>query len=193
MADKKFTPTATSGKAVADIAHLWVLKDRTGVTTIDTLINSTNWFDVLTLRGSVSAGQDAPSIDAIHVDQFDAPIGLTTEPGDFGFEAVLPNMFKDAIAQFLGATAISTATGTIDGKEVFGFDLDSVLYNLAAMIQTRTGDYIIFPSVQAALSFNKEDKVFGFRLSGQVIMPEEAQLKMIYLANEKKGTTQSGS
>lgn len=177
------TANKTTGKAVADIKALYFLKHGATEPVITDSLESVDWFPVLSLRGTVNATQDAPSIEKINVDQFDAAIGITAEPGDFTFEAQLPSLAKADIEKWLGAEVQATGK-TIDGKEVIGFNLDSTLYEVSVLIQTRTNDTIIFSRAQVAFSFSKEDKVFLFKVTGQVLAPENEANKMIYLATE---------
>ena len=182
----------TTGKAIADIKALYFYNHANGgePTINGTTIESTDWFPVLTLRGTVTASQDAPSIEKINVDQFDAAIGISTEAGDFNFEAQLPSMNYADVAEWLGANKIQEVLGTgtspltVDGKQLLGFDLDGSLYDMSVLIKTRTNDVIIFPRVQVAFSFSKEDKVFLFRVSGQVLAPTNQANKMIYIATQ---------
>lgn len=182
----------TTGKAVADIKALYFYNHaNVGEPTINgSTLESTDWFPVLTLRGTVTASQDAPSIEKINVDQFDAAIGISTEAGDFNFEAQLPSMNYADVAEWLGANKIQEVLGTgtspltVDGKQLLGFDLDGSLYDMSVLIKTRTNDVIIFPRVQVAFSFSKEDKVFLFRVSGQVLAPTNQANKMIYIATQ---------
>jgi hypothetical protein len=182
----------TTGKAIADIKALYFYNHANGgePTINGSTLESTDWFPVLTLRGTVTASQDAPSIEKINVDQFDAAIGISTEAGDFNFEAQLPSMNYADIAEWLGANKIQEVLGTgtspltVDGKQLLGFDLDGSLYDMSVLIKTRTNDIIIFPRVQVAFSFSKEDKVFLFRVSGQVLAPTNQANKMIYIATQ---------
>lgn len=185
----------TTGKAVADIRALYFYSHESGEPLItDTLTspNDANWFPVLTLRGTVTSSQDAPSIEKINVDQFDAAIGISTEAGDFNFEAQLPSLAKADIEKWLGTDLeITDSSGDpieVDGNELIGFNLDGKLFDMSAMIKTRTGATIIFSRVQVSFSFTKEDKVFVFRVSGQVLAPTNDKNKMIYLATEPAST-----
>ena len=173
----------TTGKAVADISALYFLKHGDGAEpVIKDSLDSADWFPVLTLRGTVTASQDAPSIEKINVDQFDAAIGVTAEPGDFTFEAQLPSLAKVDIEKWLGEEI--EEAGTVDGKSLIGFNLDGKLYEVSVLIKTRTNDTIIFSRVQVSFTFSKEDKVFVFKVNGQVLAPENEANKMIYLATE---------
>lgn len=181
----------TTGKAVADIRALYFYSHESGEPLItDTLTspNDANWFPVLTLRGTVTSSQDAPSVEKINVDQFDAAIGISTEAGDFNFEAQLPSLAKADIEKWLGTDLeITDSSGDpieVDGNELIGFNLDGKLFDMSAMIKTRTGATIIFSRVQVSFSFTKEDKVFVFRVSGQVLAPTNDKNRMIYLATE---------
>lgn len=188
-------PNKTNGKAVADIEALYFLLHQDGVEpVIMDQLESAAWFPVLSLKGTVNASQDAPSLEKILVDQFDAAIGITAEPGDFTFEAQLPSMLKADIAEWLGADDLDTNTGkTIGGREVIGFNLNGKLYDASVLIKTDTGDTILFTHAQLALSFSKEDKVFVFRVSGQILAPANPENKMIYVAHEKAAEAESSS
>jgi hypothetical protein len=52
------------------------------------------------------------------------------------------------------------------------------------MIKTRTNDTIVFSRVQVSFTFSKEDKVFLFRVTGQVLAPSNQANKMIYIATQ---------
>lgn len=178
-------PNKTSGKAIADVKALYFLKHVAGQEPVilDSL-ESEDWFPVLSLKGTVTASQDAPSIEKILVDQFDAPIGMTTEPGDFNFEVQLPSLAKADIANWLGEGLHETGA-SIDGLEVLGFNLDGKIIEASVLIKTGTGASIIFSRAQIVLTFSKEDKVFLFRASGQVLAPSNESNDMIYIATEK--------
>lgn len=186
----------TTGKAIADIKALYFLKHENGVEpSIKESLDSAAWFPVLSLRGTVNAGQDAPSIEKINVDQFDAPIGITTEPGDFTFEAQLPEMTYEALSKWLAGNdieaCVDSTTGEpimIDGRQLMGINLNGDLYEVSVLIQTRTGASIIFSNAQVALTFAKEDKVFLFRLSGQILAASNPVNKMLYIASENSIT-----
>ena len=195
-----FESNKTTGKAVADIKALYFYNHASGgEPTIDAAVfDSNKWFPVLTLRGSVTASQDAPSIEKINVDQFDAAIGISTEAGDFNFEAQLPSLSYRDIAEWLGKSAIVEVKDTdqnnflVDGsKQLIGFNLDGSLYDMSVLIKTRTNDVIVFPRVQVAFSFSKEDKVFLFRVSGQVLAPTKSANKMIYVATQTESEISS--
>jgi hypothetical protein len=174
----------TTGKAVADIKALYFYNHaNAGEPVITSVLDSTDWFPVLTLRGTVTSSQDAPSIEKINVDQFDAAIGISTEAGDFNFEAQLPSLAKADIEKWLGSEVVDTGE-TVDGKKLIGFNLDGSLFDMSVMIKTRTGDVIIFSRAQVSFSFSKEDKVFLFRVTGQVLAPTNEDNKMIYIATE---------
>jgi len=187
-----FRPNKTTGKAVADVKALYFLKHVDGEEPImlDALDNSKelshDWFPVLSLKGTVTASQDAPSIEKILVDQFDAPIGITTEPGDFNFEVQLPSMAENDIIEWLGEEGLHKYEGhDLDGKQILGFNLDGHTIETSVMIKTGTGAFIVFSNCQVVLTFMKEDKVFGFRLTGQVLAAENEVNDMIYIATEK--------
>lgn len=185
-----FPSNKTTGRAVADIKALYFyMHGASGEPVItdaadETKPESANWFPVLTLRGTVTASQDAPSIEKINVDQFDAAIGISAEAGDFNFEAQLPSLAKADIEEWLTSTGVVSTGVSVSGKELIGFDLDGTLYDVSVMIKTRTNDTIIFSRAQVSFNFSKEDKVFLFKVTGQVLAPTNSANKMIYLATE---------
>lgn len=185
-------PNKTTGKAIADVKALYFLKHEAGEEpVILNVLDSEAWFPVLSLKGTVTASQDAPSIEKILVDQFDAPIGMTTEPGDFNFEVQLPSLAKADIANWLGEGLHETGE-SIDGLEVLGFNLDGKIIEASVLIKTGTGASIIFSRAQIVLTFSKEEKVFLFRASGQVMAPSNESNDMIYIATEKAPVAVSG-
>ena len=127
----------TTGKAVADIRALYFYNHKNGEPVIaDTLTSpgDADWFPVLTLRGTVTSSQDAPSIEKINVDQFDAAIGISTEAGDFNFEAMLPSLSKADIEKWLGEDLEVKGSDEevieVDGNELIGFNLDGKLFDI---------------------------------------------------------------
>ena len=189
-----------TGKAVADVKALFFYKHPNGVEPANILATlpassseSTDWFAVLSSKGSVNVSQDAPSIEKILVDQFDAPIGITTEPGDFTFEAILPSFEYNDLSKWLGNNVEQVTDTQLDSKQLVGLDLDGQTINVSVLIKTGTGASILFTNCQVVLSFNKEDKVFGFRLSGQVLAAEQESNKMIYIATEAPAQEEESS
>lgn len=187
-------PNKTTGKAVADIHALYFLKHVYGVepNIIESITDdekSKEWFPVLSLRGTVNTSQADPSIDKINVDQFDAPIGITSEPGDFTFEAQLPSLLKEDIEKWLGSDIETYVDDegnpvTINGREVLGINLNGELFEMSVLIQTRTKGTIIFSNAQMSFTFSKEDKVFLFKVTGQILAAQNPENKMMYLATE---------
>ena len=94
----------------------------------------TNWFPVLTLRGTVTASQDAPSIEKINVDQFDAAIGISTEAGDFNFEAQLPSELQ-MLQMVKIQEVLGTGTSPLTATSWFRGNLDGSLYDMSVLIQ----------------------------------------------------------
>lgn len=180
-----------TGRAIADIQALYFLKHVDGEEPVITEnLENPDWFPVLTLRGTVNTNQDPQSLDKILVDQFDAPIGITTEPGDFSFEAQLPSLAKTDIEKWLGQKLVECKDDNgdpilVDGKQLYGFSMDGSLIDLSVLIKTRTGDTFIFAHVMVSLTFGKEEKVFIFRVNGQVVAPSNEENEMIYYAHEK--------
>lgn len=167
-----------TGRAIADIKALYFMKHTNGEPEItNELLSSEDWFSTLTLRGTVNISQDAPSVEKINVDQFDAPIGITSEAGDFTLEAIIPSLMSDDMADWLNPSAKKL---TLNGKEGYGYNIDGTMIEASVMVQTRTDDYIVFPRALVTLSFTKEDKVFGLRVNGQVLAPTNDKNDMFY-------------
>lgn len=183
------TPNKTTGRAVADIKSVYFRKYAEGVgepTINKALLEEANtWFPVATIRGSVNISQDQVSVEKINIDQSNMPIGITTEPGDFTFEATLASMASIDLARWLDDSPVrldgikgSDGTTTYDGA---GYDIKGEVAELSVFIETRTGDAFIFPRVQISAAVNKDDKVFGLVVSGQVLASTNAANKAIYI------------
>lgn len=177
-----FPANKTTGRAVADIKALYFYKfsdNSNAEPTIDaTSLASDKWFPVITLRGTVNVDQDDVSIEKINIDQSNMPIGITTEPGDFTFEAIMPSLASADLAKWLnpGNTAV-----TFDGKQGYGYDLEGATIETSVLIETRTGDTLIFSHAMVSVAFNKEDKVFSLKLTGQVLGHTNDSNKDVYI------------
>ena len=183
-------PNKTTGKAVAQVKAMYFLHHENGEEpVIIEVLDSAKWFPVLTLRGTVNVGQDAASIEKILVDQFDTPIGITTEPGDFTFEAQLPSLDEDDLKLLLGEDVVeeikqSGSPVTVDGRQLVGLDLDGRIYEMSVMIKTATGATMLFSNCQVTFTFGQDGKVFFIRCNGQVLAPSNEANKMIYIATK---------
>jgi hypothetical protein len=192
-------PNKTTGRAIADVKALYFYKH--GTSGEPNMLNaldvtnplSSNWFPVLTKKGTVNASQDAPSIEKILVDQFDAPIGITTEPGDFTFEAQLPSLAENDLKEWLGGNVHKSAGAELDGRQIISLNLDGATIETSVLIKTGTGDYIAFSHAQLVLTFMYEDKAFMIRVSGQILAPSSTENDMLYLATEKVTEEESSS
>lgn len=174
----------TSGKAVADIAEIYFLKHENGKEpVILNELESSNWFPVLTLKDSVEVDQADPTLNKINVDQFDAAIGTTVDPGDFNFSAYLPSLKEDALTKWFGNGVVQT-NKSINGRKLVGLNLESKLYDVSVLIVTDTNDSILLTHVQVSLSFTKQDKVFMFKINGQVLAAANPDNEMFYIAHD---------
>lgn len=176
----------TNGQATAQVEELYMLRykgDEEADKVLDTLKStSDNWYSCLSLRGTVSVGQDAASLEKIQVDQFDSPIGITVEPGDFTFECFMPSFEKGDLEAWLGEDVRALESGT-DGVEGFALDLSGKVYTMSILIKSKIGPapYMLFSRVSVSVVFGQEDKAFGLRVSGQVLAPSSASNSPVYL------------
>ena len=176
----------TTGKAVADIKSVYFRQFKNGVepTVSAEELASEDWFPVATIRGSVNISQDAVSIEKINIDQSNMPIGITTEPGDFNFEAVLASLASADLQKWFGTgTALKDIVGS-DGTTKYsgmGYENSGDVIECSAFIETRTGDAFIFPHVMLSAALNKDDKVFGLTISGQVLATTNSANKSVYI------------
>ena len=176
----------TTGKAVADIKSIFFRKFENGAepdVTVAKLAEDA-WFPVITLRGSVNVSQDAVSTEKINIDQSNMPIGVTTEPGDFTFEATLASLASKDLTAWLGeGTALANVVGS-DGTTKYsgnGYNISGDLIECSVFIETRTGDAFIFPHCQVSAALNKDDKVFALNISGQVLGTNNPANKDVYI------------
>ena len=176
----------TTGKAVADIKSVYFRQFKNGVepTVSAEELASADWFPVATIRGSVNITQEAVSIEKINIDQSNMPIGITTEPGDFNFEAVLASLASADLQKWFGTgTALTDIVGS-DGTTKYsgmGYENSGDVIECSAFIETRTGDAFIFPHVMLSAALNKDDKVFGLTISGQVLATTNSANKSVYI------------
>lgn len=189
----------TNGRAVADIKGVFILKHSDCGNQEPNVMKDAirkgspfyhKWFPLLTLRGTVNSSQDAPSIEKINVDQFDAPIGITTEPGDFNFEASIPSMTYWDVMRWLGNDVAlcydENGDAIVDenGRQFMGENLNGDLYDCTVMILTRSNNTIVFSHAQLSMTFSKEDKVFTYRISGSITAPENSENRTLYVSHD---------
>lgn len=180
-----------TGTANVGILAVYFLKHQNGVEpVIKNVVDSPDWFPVLTRRGTVNVSQDNPSMEKVLVDQFDAPIGMDITPGDFTIEAQLPSLLKEDLEKWLEnelevVKDDSNNPVTVDGRQLIGFNLDGKIYEMSVLIQTKKGSTIIFSNVQLSFLFSYDENVFQTKISGQVLAAQNEANKMIYVATER--------
>lgn len=180
----------TSGRAVADIKALYFLKHVNGAepTVNADLMAQAGWFAVATIRGSVNITQEAVQTEKINIDQSNMPIGITTEPGDFTFEAVLASLAADDLGKWFTKDSTALEFKTAGSKPVtlkgYGYTIDGELVQCAVLVETRTGDGFLFPNCQVSAAINKDDKVFGINISGMVLGSNNAANKDVYILTD---------
>ena len=169
----------TNGQATAQVDELYMLRyegNEEAENVLTTLTDKdADWFSCLSLKGTVQVGQEAASIEKIQVDQFDAPIGITAEPGDFTFECFMPSFDNEDLEAWLGddLKALEEATDKVEG---YALNLSGNLYTMSILVKTKIGPYpyMLFSRAQVSVSLGQEDKVFGFRVNGQILAPAHA-------------------
>lgn len=175
----------TNGQATAQVEELYMLRytgDKEATKVLTTLTDkNSNWYSCLSLRGTVSVGQDAASLEKIQVDQFDSPIGITVEPGDFTFECFMPSFEKEDLEAWLGDD-VKEIEGA-EGVEGYALNLSGKVYTMSILIKSKIGPapYMLFSRVSVSVVFGQEDKVFGLRVSGQVLSPSSKDNSPVYL------------
>lgn len=190
---EKFVVPGSGCKAIADVRGLWVLHHgENEEPAFAQLAKSADWKSLFTLRGSVNINQDNPTLDKILVDQFDTPVAITSEPGDFTIEANLPSFALNDLKAIFNDDTLAYEATDLDGLGAVGLNIDGKMYDASFLVKTATGHLILFSHVQFTLSFAKDDKTFYVRLNGSVVAPTNASNKTMYIACEKK-TAQSAS
>lgn len=145
------------------------------------------WFSVASVRGSVEVTQDPVSKTAIHIDQSDMPVGISTEPGDFNINLNMPdlreNLFKwlDSNKDDAGYTPLR-----IGNASGYGFDFNAELIDLACALKTKTGEWFIFPSIQGSVALQQVDNVMVLHFEGMVLGAANEANNDIYILSNKE-------
>ena len=179
-----------TAKAVIGIDEVHFYKHTSGEPEInDTLLAATTgWFSSATLKGSVEVAQDELSKTMIHIDQSSAPIGISTEAGDFNINFTLPSLITSELEKWLKNK--STNKLTIGSQEGYGFDLTEELGSMVVALKAKTGEWLIFPNVQGAVTLGKvDDEVWALQYSGAVVTPNNVANKVVYILSDKVVST----
>lgn len=192
------TPTRTAS-AVVDIDQVWFMNHpNTGEPTInDTLLaDSGNAFkSIATLRSSVTVEQDDLSLTKILIDQTSAPIGISTEAGDFNISFDMPDLTSANLVNWfndhgtVGTDEVKDDNG-IKAVQGLGFNPTETLTPRVLLLVTRTGQTLLFPNVQGACTFKKgENEVWLAHFTGQVLAASNPANKTVYVLADPQPPT----
>lgn len=175
---------ARSAKAVIGIDEIHLYKHGSaGEPVIDsTLIaNTTDWFSIATLKGSVEISQDALNLTKVNIDQSNLPIGISTEPGDFNINFQMPDLTGKNLKQWLeqGTTKL-----TIGDKEGYGYGFNSSLIDLTVAIKAKTGEWFIFPYVQGSTGLQQAEDTTVLAFTGMVLAATNPANKDVYILSD---------
>ncbi len=168
-------------KAVIGIDQVHLLKHTNGEPEItEALLNqTTDWFSVATLKGSLEVAQDQLSKTMVHIDQSSMPIGISVEAGDFNISFNMPSLVSSNLSTWLhgkGATKL-----TNNNKEGYGYDFTEELDDMVLVLVTKTGETFIFPNIQGAVTMALVDDVWVLQYSGAVLNATNEANKSVYI------------
>lgn len=168
-------------KAVIGIDQVHLLKHTNGEPEItdELLSKTTDWFSVATLKGSLEVAQDPLSKTMVHIDQSSMPIGISVEAGDFNISFNMPSLLSANLSQWLHGK--SSTKLTHNNKEGYGYDFTEALDDMVLALITKTGETIIFPNIQGAVTMALVDDVWVLQYSGAVLNATNESNKSVYV------------
>lgn len=186
-----------TAQAVVDIDQVWFAKHSAfggSEPVIDDALladaGQTQYFkSIATLRSSVTVQQDDLSLTKILIDQTSAPIGISTEAGDFNISFDMPDLKSaNLVDWFDDHTAIGSEIKDNNGiaaVQGLGYTPTEQLNSRVMILVTRTGQTLVFPNVQGACTLTKgENEVWLAHFQGQVLAPANAANKTMYLLTD---------
>ena len=192
-----------NAKAVVGIDEVHFLKHTCGEPTItqnlldgkqedgETALDP-GWFSVTTVRGTVEVAQDAMSMTRINIDQSNMPVGISTEPGDFNVNFAMPDL-RENLKNWLEGNYDDEANKlTIGNAEGYGYDFNVELQEMVMAIKTKSGEWLIFPSIQGSVGLNFADDHFRLQFNGSVLGASNENNNDVYIL-AGKGCTSSES
>lgn len=168
-------------KAVIGIDQVHLLKHTNGEPEItEALLNqTTDWFSVATLKGSLEVAQDQLSKTMVHIDQSSMPIGISVEAGDFNISFNMPSLVSSNLSTWLHGKG--TTKFTNNNKEGYGYDFTEELDDMVLVLVTKTGETFIFPNIQGAVTMALVDDVWVLQYSGAVLNATNEANKSVYI------------
>ncbi len=168
-------------KAVIGIDQVHFLKHTDGEPAInDTLLaQTTDWFSVATIKGSLEVAQDPLSKTMVHIDQSSVPIGISVEAGDFNISFNMPSLVSSNLSTWLHGKSETKITH--NNKEGYGYDFTEELENMVLALVTKTGETFLFPNIQGAVTMALVDDVWVLQYSGAVLNATNEANKSVYI------------
>lgn len=187
-----------TAKAIVDIDEVHFLKHVCGepIITQNLLDGMENdgvtplkpgWFSAATIKGSVEVTQDPLSLTKINIDQSNMPIGISTEPGDFNVNFVMPDL-RENLVKWLDSNKddASYTPLRIGNAEGYGYDFNADLTEMVLAVKAKTGEWFIFPCIQGSVALQYSDKTWGLRFQGMVLGATNEANNDVYILSDKE-------
>lgn len=144
------------------------------------------WFSVATLKGTVEVAQDPLSLTKINIDQSNMPIGISTEPGDFNVNFLMPELKLENLKHWL-ANNSDDETYTklkLGKKEGYGYKFNATLINHVLAVKAKTGQWFIFPNIQGSVTMQRSDSTWVLGYNGMVLAAANEANQDVYILGE---------
>ena len=156
-------------------------KKEDGTTALDP-----GWFSVTTVKGTVEVSQDPLSQTKINIDQSNMPIGISTEPGDFNVNFAMPDLRENLKNWLEGDYEDPDFTPLkIGNAEGYGYDFNVELLEMTMAIKTKSGEWLIFPSIQGSVGLQMADDNFRLQFNGSVLGASHEDNRDVYVLSGK--------
>ena len=186
-----------SAKAVVGIDEIHFLKHVCGEPTItQNLLDGLSedgatplnpgWFSVTTVRGTVEVTQDPMSMTKINIDQSNMPIGISTEPGDFNLNFAMPDLRESNLIHWLDGHDESETPLRLGNAKGGGYDFNVEMKDMTLALKTKTGEWMIFPSVEGSVGMQYQDDTFRMLFNGMVLGASNELNNDVYILSDKE-------
>lgn len=150
------------------------------------------WFSAATVKDTVTISQDPLSLTKVNIDQSNMPIGTTAEPGDFNVEFDMPDLRENLKKWLDGNYDSGEQPLHIGNAKGYGFDFNAEIKDMVLAIRTKSGEWIIFPSIQGSVSMQYTEKVWRLHFAGMVLGATNELNNDVYILSDTDCTGSGG-